>query len=99
MIEIACCVAYNMRPLAIGKRQASIMLEALRALIHSHRRDALTLLLLLVIGSGLFAPMMHHWRLMGDYTVHNNLAYGLTENGGEFFRNTPHFLYHVLTAA
>jgi hypothetical protein len=76
-----------------------MMLEALRALIHSHRRDALTLLLLLVIGSGLFAPMMHHWRLSGDYTVHNNLAYGLTENVGEFFRNTPHFLYHVLTAA
>jgi hypothetical protein len=42
--------------------------------------------------------MMHHWRLMGDYTVHNNLAYGLTQNVGEFFRNTPHFLYHVLTA-
>ena len=75
------------------------MLETLRAIVHNHRKDMLTVLLLLVIGTSLFAPTMHHWRLMGDYTVHNNLAYGLIENVGQFFRNTPHFLYHVLTAA
>ena len=61
------------------------MLQALRALVHSHRRDVLTLVLLLIVGSGLFVPMMHHWRISGDYTVHNNLAYSLTENVGEFF--------------
>jgi hypothetical protein len=75
------------------------MLESLRAILHNHRKDMLTVLLLLVIGTSLFAPIMHHWRLMGDYTVHNNLAYGLIENVGQFFSNTPHFLYHVLTAA
>jgi hypothetical protein len=63
------------------------------------RNEVLTLLLLLVVGIVLFAPMMHHWRLMGDYPVHDELALRLIGNPAEFFANTPHFLYHILVAS
>lgn len=53
---------------------------------------------LVVLGFVLFAPMMQRWSLLSDYEVHNALAYDLTEDPAEVYRNTPHFVYHTLTA-
>jgi hypothetical protein len=63
-----------------------------------NQAELLALLIALGIGIALFTPIMHHWRLMGDYPVHDELALRLIENPSDFFRNTPHFLYHVFTA-
>lgn len=46
----------------------------------------------------IFAPMMYRWRVMGDFEPHARIAEQLLQNAGEFFRNVPHFLYHLLTA-
>jgi len=55
-------------------------------------------IILMIIGFVIFEPMMMRWRTMGDYTTHNEIALNVVNDTGEFFRNTPHFLYHVATA-
>lgn len=61
-------------------------------------KDTALLIILLAIGTAIFAPMMATWRDDGDYTTHNQLAVDAAINTAEFFRNVPHFLYHVTTA-
>jgi len=65
-----------------------------------YRSDVITGGILLLTGLLLFTPMMQRWSHMleSDYEVHNQLAVQVVEAPAEFFRNTPHFLYHVSTA-
>lgn len=74
------------------------MLESLRASFNRNRRDVVMFIVLIIIGLAIFQPMMMRWRTMGDYTTHNDVALIAVNDTGEFFRNTPHFLYHVATA-
>jgi hypothetical protein len=74
------------------------MLESLRAMLYHNRRDFIMSIILMTIGIAIFYPMMMRWRTMGDYTTHNALALDAVNNTGEFFRTTPHFLYHTTTA-
>lgn len=74
------------------------MLSTLRAMLYHNRRDLIVSIVLLFAGLAIFQPMMMHWRTMGDYTTHNDLALTLLNNSTEFFKNTPHFLYHTATA-
>lgn len=71
------------------------MWESLRAILYQNRRDIIMLVLLSIAGIAIFFPMMTRWQVMGDYTTHNQLALQFVNEPGEFFRNTPHFLYHV----
>jgi hypothetical protein len=52
----------------------------------------------MIVGIAIFHPMMMRWRTMGDYTTHNDVALLAVNSTSEFFRNTPHFLYHIATA-
>lgn len=74
------------------------MLEKLRATVYQNRSDVIMYILLMIAGILIFQPIMMRWQIMGDYTTHNQLALNLIENPSDFFRNTPHFLYHVATA-
>lgn len=74
------------------------MLENLRATLYHNRRDVIMFILLMIAGILIFHPIMIRWQVMGDYTTHNQLALNLLDNPADFFRNTPHFLYHVATA-
>lgn len=74
------------------------MLESLRAMLYHNRRDLIMFIILMIIGLAIFRPMMMRWRTMGDYTTHNDIALVAVNDTGEFFRNTPHFLYHTATA-
>jgi hypothetical protein len=74
------------------------MLESLGAMLYHNRRDFIMSIILMIIGIAIFYPMMMRWRTMGDYTTHNALALDVVNNTGEFFRTTPHFLYHTTTA-
>lgn len=64
----------------------------------NQRRVVLWLLVLGAVGVVLFAPMMWQWRTLSDYEVHNGLIVQAVEQSGDFFRNTPHFIYHVAGA-
>jgi hypothetical protein len=75
------------------------MLESLRASYDHHRRDIIGLIILAACVIFLFFPMMERYSTTGDFPQHNELAQNLLANPAEFFRNTPHFLYHVFTAA
>jgi len=70
----------------------------LRATLYHNRRDSIMFALLAVVAIAIFLPMMTRWQVMGDYTTHNQLALQVVNEPGEFFRNTPHFLYHLLVA-
>lgn len=59
---------------------------------------ALLIGLVWLVGLVVFAPMMWQWRTLSDYEVHNALVVRVVEQPYEFFRNTPHFLYHVASA-
>lgn len=61
-------------------------------------KDTILIILLLAVGTAIFAPMMAKWRNDGDYTTHNQLAVDAATETAEFFRNVPHFLYHIATA-
>jgi len=73
------------------------MWENLRAILYQNRRDVIMLGLLTIAAIVIFLPMMTRWQVMGDYEIHNRLALWFVNEPGEFFRNTPHFLYHVAT--
>lgn len=74
------------------------MWETLRATLYHNRRDVIMFVLLTIMGVAIFLPMMTRWQVMGDYTTHNRLAEQAINEPSEFFRNTPHFLYHVSVA-
>lgn len=74
------------------------MSETFRATLYQNRRDIIMFILLMISGIMIFQPIMMRWQVMGDYTTHNQLALNLIDNPSEFFRNTPHFLYHVAVA-
>lgn len=71
------------------------MWETFRATVYHNRRDSVMLVLLVIAGIVIFQPMMLRWQTMGDYPVHNDLVLELLENPSDFFKNTPHFLYHL----
>jgi hypothetical protein len=75
------------------------MLESLRASFDYHRRDILSLVFLTILTIIIFMPIMQRYSTTGDFPQHNQLALDFLANPAEFFRNTPHFLYHILTAA
>jgi hypothetical protein len=75
------------------------MLESLRASFYQHRRDIISVIALTIFGVLIFLPMMQRFSSTGDYPQHNQLALDLLANPTEFLRNTPHFLYHIATAA
>lgn len=75
------------------------MWEMFRATLYHNRRDVIVFVLLAIIGITIFLPMMTRWQVMGDYTTHNQLAAQVVNEPGEFFRNTPHFLYHISVAS